>query len=306
MSKKKKVIITGVTGFIGQALALKFLNDGAEVFGIGRNPEKFAKLDQFKEFHKYVLDFEQYDDISKLIKEEEIDFFFHTAYRGVNGPKKSDCLVQLQNLEVACKTVFQAIELGVKRYLYIGSVDEYEITKFPDKEFNEPTHSRIYAAIKYSSEVIGKVLAYENKLEYVCALLSLTYGEGNNTNILPNMIIRNAHNSEPINLISGNDYFDMISINEAINGIIAVATEGKCYESYFIGHEKLRTFKEIVISMCETIGYTGELNFGKYPDPSFAIEYDKIDRKKLYKDTGYRCEENFSESILETKKWLGF
>lgn len=300
----KTAIVTGATGFIGTALSISLLEDGYEVYGIGRSDDKFKTFDKYEKFHKVVLDFEQYENISEKLKDVNVDVFFHTAYRGVNGQKKSDYLVQLQNLQVSCATVIQAVKLNVKRYIYIGSVDEYEISKQPDASFVEPTHSRIYAAIKYSSEVIGKVLAYENNIEYVTALLTLTYGEGNKTNVLPHMLIRNSIEHKSISLISGDNYFDMIHIDEAISGIRSVAAYGNPYESYFIGHEKLRTFKEIVEQISETINNTVPLNFGTYPDPSFSFDYAKIDREKLKRETGFSCESNFRKAILKTYDWI--
>lgn len=300
----KTAIVTGATGFIGKALCKSLLSDGYEVYGIGRTKEKFIELNVNPAFHEVILDFEQYEKISDCVKCNKVDTFFHTAYIGVNGPQKGDYLVQLQNLQVSCATVLQAYKMKTRRYVYVGSVDEYEATRNPDKCFVEPTHSRIYATIKYSSEVIGKVLAYENNMEYVSALLTLTYGEGNKTNVLPHMLIRNSINHKPINLISGDGYFDMIHIDEAIQGIRCVAESGKSYESYFIGHERLRTFKEIVETISNIIRNEESLNFGTYPDPSFAIDYEKIDRSKLKRDTGYSCEFDFEDSIKKTYKWI--
>lgn len=300
----KTAIVTGATGFIGKALSISLLDDGYKVYGIGRSEEKFHILDKYPNFHKIILDFEQYETIVNFVDVDKIDFFFHTAYRGVNGPKKSDYRVQLQNLHISCTTVLQAAMLHCKRYVYIGSVDEYEIAKLPDSSFVQPTHSRIYAMIKFSSEVIGKVLAYENNMEYVAGLLSLTYGEGNKTNILPHSIMRSSIEHKPINLISGDDYFDMIHVEEAILGIKMVANHGRNHESYFIGHETLKTFKDIVKDISKIIGNSSDLKFGTYPDPSFSLDYSVIDRQKLRRDTGYSCNMDFAASIIKTYEWI--
>lgn len=300
----KTVIVTGVTGFIGKALAKRLLKEGFEVYGVGRDANKFSELETIPLFHKIVLDFEQYSDLHKYFTGKNIDFFFHAAHRGVNGTKKNDYRIQIQNLEIACETVQQAVLIGCKRYIYIGSVDEYEISNMPDTAFVKPTHSRIYAATKFSSEIIGKTIAYENKIEYVTALLCLTYGEGNSTNILPNVLIRNCQKGIPTNLIKGDNYFDAIYIQEAIDGILAVAEKGKTYESYFIGHSELKTFKETVLAIANVLDYKYELKFGSYPDPSFSLDYALIDREKLFKDTGISCKYDYKEAILKTKEWL--
>lgn len=52
------------------------------------------------------------------------------------------------------------------------------------------------------------------------------------------------------------------------------------------------------------IGYEGALNWGKYPDPSFSVDYQRIDREKLYRDTGYRCNFDLYSAILRTSNWI--
>jgi nucleoside-diphosphate-sugar epimerase len=304
MDGLQKVIITGATGFLGKALTIKLLERGVIVYGIGRSEEKFKSLDKYDNFRKVSLNFDNYDEIERVIKDTNFDAFFHCAYRGVNGEEKKSYEIQLDNIKLACTTVLQAKKLKCKRYVFIGSVDEYEVAKQPDIHFNEPSHSCIYGASKFVSEVIGKALAYESNLEYVSALLTLTYGENNNTNILPNMLIRSSLTNAPVDLITGNDYFDMIYIDEAVNGILSVAEKGVAYESYFVGHEKLRTFKEVVYNLCEIINSKSELNFGRYPDPSFSVDYKHIDREKLRRDTGYSCDYSFKSSIIKTKEWI--
>lgn len=302
--KINKVVITGVTGFIGAALAKELLKRGVIVYGIGRNFDDLDFIDSYKNFHKIVLEFDDYCNISKIIIDKNIDVFIHVAYAGVSGKSKQNYCVQISNLEVACTTVEQAVKMGCGRYLYVGSVDEYEIVRKPDELFIPPNHSRIYATIKYASEIIGKVIAYENNLEYVGALLALTYGEGNKSDILPNIIIRNSVNNQSTNLINGDNHYDMIYIDEAVNGIIAVAENGKSYESYYVGHETLKTFKELVEEISVFVGNKGPLKFGQYPDPPFAINYNEIDREKIYRDTGFRCMIDLQNAILKTKNWL--
>lgn len=299
-----KVIVTGATGFIGQSLCRALLSKGLTVYGVGRNQKILDRFEVDEKFYGLSLDFEEYSQMDKLIKDRDFDCFFHLANYGVNGADKEDYKIQLTNTLIACEAVDVAHTLGCKRFVFVGSVDEFEACSKPDSYFINPTHSRIYGIAKYSAECIGKVLAIKYDMEYVTALLALTYGEGNNTNILPNVLIRNSLAGKNIDLIEGNNTYDIIYVSEAIDGIIAISERGKSMESYYIGHEKLRTFKEIVNEINENLGNKCDLLFGKYKDHGSTIDYAVIDREKLRRDTGYLCTVELKDGILKTYMWI--
>lgn len=300
----KKVIVTGATGFIGRRLTETLLKKGIEVYGVGRKIEILDDLARNPLFHPVKAEFEDYSTLDQKIDERGFDVFFHIAYLGVNGVKKSDYRIQLMNTTISCDTVISAKNLGCKRFVFAGSVDQYEAYLRPDASFIFPSHSRIYGIAKFASENIGKIIALESGIEFVSVLLSLTYGEGNQTKILPNTIIRNAEAGLPIKLITGNGLFDMNYVDETVGGIIAAAEKGHNLESYYVGHQELQTFRENVIKICEVIDSKSELLFGEYPDPDYSIDYASINRKKLYEHTGYKSEIDFKESLLKTRKWL--
>lgn len=299
-----KVIVTGATGFIGQALCKELLKKGLTVYGVGRNREVLEELGLNKKFHGVLLDFDEYEQMDKMIKDRDFDCFFHLANYGVNGADKENYKIQIRNTLIACEVVDIAYILGCKRFIFVGSVDEFEACEKPDSKFVKPTHSRIYGMAKYSAECIGKVQAYKYGIEYVTALLALTYGEGNNTNILPNVLIRNSIAGKKIDLIEGNNTYDIIYISEAVEGIIAISENGKSMESYYVGHEELRTFKEIVNEINLHLCNKCELAFGNYKDDGSTIDYAIIDKEKLRRDTGYVCNVKLKDGILSTYKWI--
>lgn len=300
----KKVIITGATGFIGRKLAETLMAQGVEVYGVGRKTEVLDELATNPLFHPVKAEFEDYSILAEKIHERGFDVFFHIAHLGVNGVEKSDYRIQLMNTTISCDAVISAKRLACKRFLLTGSVDEYEANIKLDATFIPPSHSRIYGIAKFASENIGKTIALENNIEFVSVLLSLTYGEGNKTRILPNTIIRNAVTGQPIKLISGNNLFDMNYIDETVGGIIAAAEKGHNLESYYVGHHDLSTFRETVIKLCKVIESKSELLFGEYPDPDYNIDYSSINKEKLYIHTGYKCKADFEDSLLKTRKWL--
>lgn len=302
----KKVLITGATGFIGCNLIEQLKKDGeVKIIAVGRSGKSFDTDDSvFDDVEKIEFNTTDFCHLADRIKDRDIDTFFHLAWSGVNGVDKKDYRIQLSNCMAACEAVENAVKMGCRRFVFVGSVDEYEFDKMPDARFRPYSHSKIYGISKYAAEVIGKIIASKSDMEYVSALLSLTYGRGNRTNVLPNMIIWNTMANKPMRLIKGDNYFDMIYIEDAVKGIIAVADRGIDKESYYIGHAQLLTFKNTVFNICKALGSNIELRFGEYPDVDDALDYSKIDRSKLYRDTGYVCNYPLEDGIKLTADWL--
>lgn len=296
----EKVVISGVTGFIGKALAFRLLEKGVGVLGLGRNAKAISDLYKFPNFE--FINMELNGGVNTAGK--RYDVFFHLACEGVSGKTKNDYLIQIKNMERSIEALLIAEKLGCRRFVFAGSVDEYEVALSPDTPFRFPTHSWIYGNGKFASENFLKALSLEKNIDYIGALMVLTYGEGNDTNILPNVMIRKAFSDKKIALIEGKNYYDMLYIEDTVNGLICLADIGKGGESYYIGHKKVLTFQDIVLKINDILGLELQLNFGEYQQEGKPLDYRMIDREKLYRDTGFECNYNLEEGLKRTYEWL--
>lgn len=302
--RKKSVVITGVTGFIGRELAKKLLEKGYKVYGIGRNVLKMQELIMYNDFVPIILDLLYLENLPDYIKEDSIEYLFHLANSGVNGVNKGDYKCQIDNLKISCDLVCVAKKLNCKIFIFAGSVDEYQIGEKPDKKYVLPSKNNIYATSKYASEVICKDLCNRNGLIYKGIISPLVYGPGNKTNVLPNAIMRAILCDENVPLISASAKFDMIYINDCIRGYLAVAEHGKDMESYYIGHKDVLDIETMAKNICLVLKSNIELKFGVYPDNVPVGLYESIDLSKAYREIGFECKADFKDSIIATYNWL--
>ena len=81
--KKKKVLITGVTGFKGAWLGLWLNLLGAKVYGVGYKPNNnkrlFDQLNLRKKISFQNIDIRNYKKLSKHIKKIKPEIIFHLA-----------------------------------------------------------------------------------------------------------------------------------------------------------------------------------------------------------------------------------
>lgn len=300
----KSAIVTGAGGFIGGALTRKLLACGVEVYGVDITEKLLEQYAENPNFTPIVANFSQYENIYALIPHGKAEVFYHFAWQGVFGDAFKNYYLQLDNAKYACEAVNQAIKLGCKRFVFAGSMNEYEMNNYIGKDYFEPRYTYIYSVTKQVSEAIGKTLAYYNSIEYCSGRIAMAYGEQNRSMMIPNVIIKNLLTNMPCKLVEGKGLYDMIYIDDIAEAFKTIGEKGVHMKSYYVGHRKLKTFREIMEEIANILNPKCQLLFGEYPDVPSGVDYSKIDLEALYNDTGFECKADFRESILKTARWL--
>lgn len=197
----------------------------------------------------------------------------------------------------------QAKRLNSKKFVFAGTYNEFEVKGFMDDITYEPRYTCLYASAKLVSELMCRTLACQNGISYNAGLVCMAYGENNYSEMLPNVVLRQLINGEEPRLIKGDNYYDLVYVDDVAAAFEAIGEKGMNHQSYYIGHRNLRTFKELLCDVRDMINPDIKLHFGAFPDTS-SMDYSRIDLDALYRDTGFECRADFKESILKTAEWL--
>lgn len=252
--KNKRILITGGTGLIGSNLAERLLAEGCTLFVTGRNRQKLEVTFQkyLKSDKIYLVEHDASDPIPNNIN--DVDFIFHAA-----GPMERDVVMNkpvsvimpnivgtLNCLEFLRK---QELELGKKgRLIVFSSVTVYANPTDDDYTAVETdtTHAisldqpyACYAESKRMSEVIAQSYGRQFGVDIIIARFSTVYGFCKN---IPNTaffeFINKALAGENITLYGvGMPRRDNIYVDDAINGLITIAENGKAGEAYNISSD---------------------------------------------------------------------
>lgn len=295
----KNVIITGVGGFLGGALAKKLLLDGYAVYGITSSGH-VGELIEYPTFHSVQADFESYHNLHELLPKIEFDVFFHFAWKGVSGADYKNIEVQEKNIIASRQALQAAIKLKCGKFIYVGSSHSY----LKDKMSKDESYAEcsIYGAAKKSGEIWCKTIA-RNQIEFNSILFTNVFGVGDTSKRSTNIFLSKLLKNEDLDLIQGDNLHDWTYIDDAIEGIKCVVDKGINGKQYYIGSRKLCKFSDIIVHTKETLHSTSFLNFGKYQDSTY-VDYTQIDLNALYNDTNFECICDFQESIKKTACWL--
>jgi len=165
---RKKILVTGVAGFLGSHLAEKLLHLGHEVVGIDNMLGGYEdNVPKNIDFHKGdCCDFE---NIQKIMK--GVDVVYHCAATAHEGLSVFSPYEITKNNYLASVAIFSAaVNQKVKRIIFCSSMARYGGQKTPFTENMKPAPVDPYAISKVASEEVLKNLCDLNKIEWVIAV----------------------------------------------------------------------------------------------------------------------------------------
>lgn len=300
---KKKILITGVAGFIGSALAKKFINKGYLVSGIDNlSTGKLHRVPKEVDFIKF--------DLSKRGFEKKIDkdikYILHLSGQSSGEISFENPIDDLKkntsstlNLINCCKN------LRLKKFLYASSMSVYgDQKKQPVKENFHLKPNSCYAVGKIASEQYLNI--YKKKIPYINMRMFNVYGPGQDMkNLKQGMLsiyLAQALRNKKI-LVKGslNRFRDFIYIDDVVD-IWFKATFSKYTNfSLNIGSGK-KTYVKTVLKILKNELGAGYKIGNNTPGDQHGIYANISKLKNLYKKKFVNLNDGLKKFIYYEKK----
>lgn len=295
------ILLTGATGFVGKAFCEYLLKRNCSVYVIVRDPEKLGHLLNDEHLHVRVSDLNNLELIDMDFP--EIDVFYHIAWQGTSGKDLKEYKIQLKSVELSCNMAYLGAKLGVKKFVYIGTLNQLEIRYCLAHDDCMPRYSCIYSTAKLAAEMMCRTIAFQEKMRYNAATLASVYGPGDNSLTIQNILIKNLIKKKSPQLVKGEFLYDWVYIDEVVEMLWHIGLEGKDGKNYYVGHNNVLLFKDIVEQVRDILSPDLPLKFGVNEDISY-IDFSLIDVNGVYDDFHYNNKIDFKESILKTAEWV--
>jgi len=296
------ILITGANGFIGKALTKAMLKNGHTIFALVTKADDMKDISMEK-LHVIELFFDDYNKISTLVN-CKIDIAYHFAWSGLCGDSAKDVKIQLANVLATSILIEQLHQIGVKKIVLASTMNTLEARDMlADPLHHNPRGISIHVASKINAEIVARTLCQQYSIMYNEGLIAMAYGEQNYSKMIPNIAISSLIDKKPLKLISGNNLYDMVYITDIVTAFIAIGLKGINKQTYYIGHEDLKTFKDIFVRIGFLVSPNTKLVFGAFPEDNL-LNFNLVDRSLLTKDTGWIPTANFDDSILSTAAWI--
>ena len=249
MFKGKKILITGGTGSLGQALTKYLLKTDVDTVRIfSRNEHQQIMMEENLKDDRLRFFIGDVRDLPRLTRAfEDIDIVFHAAalkhvpvveYNPFEGIKTN--VIGSQNVIEACLDVNVDIAVGISTDKSVAPLNTYGATKLLMEKMFVTANN------------------YINPEKHRTKFIALRYGNvlGSSGSVVPKFI-RQIRNKEKITITDPKMTRFSITMNEALDFIIKSTFEGKGSE-IFVPKLKAYTITDLKDTIKELLGGTGE------------------------------------------------
>ncbi len=235
MAIMKKVLVTGVAGFIGQKTAEFLLNDGVEVVGIDNMNDyydvslknyRLNSLINHPNFSFHQIDIEDKAALNKLFQENQFDVVFNLAARaGVRYSMENPDIYMSTNAQGTLNLLECMRTHQVKKFVLASTSSLYAGQAMPFKEdlaVNTPISP--YAATKKAAEVMAYTYHYLYKIDVSVVRYFTVYGPAGRPDMSPYIFADKILKEEELPVFGdGSQSRDFTYVDDIARGTILAA-----------------------------------------------------------------------------------
>lgn len=312
--KDRRVLITGISGFVGSRLALSLIDKGAHVVGITRSKVKVPDS-VYDSSTIYTCDICDYHTLRSIISYEEIDTIYHLAANAIVRSSAKDPLSTYEVNVMGTANLLEAARVvgGIDKIVVASSDKAYgDHEDLPYFESHPLQPKNTYDTSKACMDMLARSYAHNYDMPVIVTRCSNIYGPGdmNTSRLIPNTIKR-ALKGIPAMLYSDVNKMerefiyidDVVSAYEVLtvgqSDALPDGTNGVAFNIGGAGPSKIRDVVDILCKLC---------NLDKQPevinrDPRFKeIQKQYIDAWRLG-TMGWKPGVGLEEGLKRTVEW---
>ena len=255
---KKKILITGGTGFIGYHLSKKCIKLNWSVTSLSTTkPKKIRKL---KKVNYKICDVSSYNQINKKIK-SDYDYIVNLAGYVDHSHRVKTMKSHYNGFK---NLTYFFLNSKIKKFVQIGSCVEYGKMKSPqhEKNNNNKTFS-IYGNAKLLSTKLSQNLYKKFNFPITVLRLYLVYGPYQDINRVIPITIQNSIKNRKFDCSNGLQLRDFTYVDDVVAAIITtLKNEDSHGQIINIGQGKPLLVKKVINKICELLD-SGRPQFGK-------------------------------------------
>lgn len=210
-----KIVVTGVTGFIGNAIVEKLLKENHEVAVIVRENTDTSSIS--KKVHTF-RDNGNTQKMQSFFQDIQPDGVMHLASLVLVNHKLDDIeTLIVSNILFSTRLLEASVNSNVKWFINTGTFWQ----NYNDEEYN-PVN--LYAATKEAFEDIAKYYYETQKINFVTIKLNDTFGANDTRSKIFNLWGRAVQNNENLGMSPGKQIIDISYIDNIVDAYMQMFT----------------------------------------------------------------------------------
>ena len=310
----KKILITGISGFVGGHI-VHFLTEhqnNLEIHGISRSKPAWDFVNIPSELlnghHFYQADLNDIPTIKSIIEKIQPDYILHLAAQSSVAESWKTPVFSFMNNTNIFLNIIDTVRLNDNgaRVLSVGSSEQYGIVSENDLPLSEDKPqcpANPYAVARVAQEQLAKIYATGYGLDICCTRSFNHCGPGQTDRFVISAIVKQfvkiAHGAqEPvIHIGNGAIVRDFVDVHDVVGAYSLLLTQGKRGEVYNICSGTGRSIHDIVTLLSTQFGIPVQVHqeqsqIRPIDNPRIIGSYQKI-----LKDFGWKPTIPFKESM---------
>ena len=295
----KRVLVTGLSGFIGRHTIPFLLKRGFEVHGVILESEPEPAIQNVYWHKANLLNQKQ---IAPLLEKTTPSHLLHLAWVTAHGAywASPENLRWLQN-SIELISSFNAS--GGKRIVVAGTCAEYDWQhKYCIENRTPLTPATLYGVSKNALYDILMAYAQQENLSAAWGRVFFLYGPYENPIRLEPSVINALLNQQPAPCSHGNQVRDFLHVEDVASAFVTLL-DSDIKDAVNIASGKPATLKEIIYQIAEKIGHPDLIQLGAFPasksEPSLLV----ADVERLTRDLGWVPRHNLDTGLDQTIAW---
>ncbi|MBO1206157.1 NAD-dependent epimerase [Staphylococcus nepalensis] len=326
-----KILITGVAGFIGSHLAKKLIKQGHHVTGIDSINDYYSvslKEDRLKSIDKehftfYKLNLENYDELTKVFKDEKAEVVVNLAAQAgvrysIENPRAyiDSNIIGFANILECCR------HFDIQNLIYASSSSVYGAnTSKPFSTSDNIDHPlSLYAATKKSNELMAHTYSHLYNLPTTGLRFFTVYGPWGRPDMALFKFTKSIVNDEVIDVYNhGNMMRDFTYVDDIVEAISRLVKKPASpnkewsganpdpsssyapYKIYNIGNNSPVRLMEFVEAIENKLGKEAKKNYMDLQPGDVPETYANVD--DLFRDIDFKPETTIQDGVNKFVDW---
>lgn len=307
--KDKKIIITGLTGFIGSRLAKELLEKDALVYAFcHKGSQNLWRVQNILEKVAWIkADLCDYQAVCDSLRTIDPDIIYHLAtYYSVDNKVDFSAIIDT-NIK-ASVTLLRSCEglRKLKLFVNVGTCAEYGDLRKKADEKTPLNPNSIYASTKAANTIILHQLASDFGIPLTTLRLYNLYGEFEKPERLVPYVILTLLNNQTVELTGCKQQKDYSYLGDFVNAFLKAAEnhENAKGEIFNIGSGKTIKLKELVMEIVKQLEADyNKVKFGSLQYRENEMWYQGTSIKKAKKCLKWEPQVSLEEGIKRTVGW---
>lgn len=297
-----KILITGITGFLGSHIAEILCQNDIEVIGLKRSNSNTWRCKEFENKIDWV-DLDELDEWKEIVLQKNPTSIVHSAWIGVEAKDRDNCVEQGKNIKLLLDLLHLGSSMNIEKFVVLGSQAEYGMAQgLVDENFAvKPTSA--YGVVKLASLELLKIYAQLYNINWLWLRVFSVFGEREgNTWLIPSLV-RTMQEKSEMDFTEGEQRYAYMYVKDFSKIILSLLLKDINSGIYNVSAGLAIRLRSLIESIRDQINPKFTLNFGSIPYRRDQSMYVQGDTAKLFNEIGSFEFADFNVALSNTIKY---